>query len=102
MDDICRTLDRIAKAGTAMELNTSGRNKAVREMNPGPEILAEMRARDIPVVIGADAHEPRRVGDNYAAALRLLREVGYEDVSFFLDRKRQSGQARRAERASAP
>ena len=90
MDDILRTLDRIARAGTAMELNTSGRNKAVREMNPGPEILAEMSARGIPVVLGADAHEPRRVGDHYAEAMRLLREVGYEEVSFFLGRKRQA------------
>lgn len=90
MDDIRRTLDRIAKAGTAMELNTSGRNKSIREMNPGREILVEMCARDIPVVIGADAHEPRRVGDHYAESLRLLRDVGYEEVSFFLDRKRQS------------
>ncbi len=90
MDDILRTLDRIAKAGTAMELNTSGRNKAIREMNPGREILVEMCARNIPVVLGADAHEPRRVGDHYVEALRLLREVGYGEVSFFLDRKRQS------------
>ena len=90
MDDIARTLDRIARAGTAMELNTSGRHKAVREMNPGREILAEMCARKIPVVLGADAHEPRRVGDHYVEALRLLREVGYAEVSFFLDRQRQS------------
>ncbi len=90
MDDIRRTLDRIARAGTAMELNTSGRNKSIREMNPGREILVEMCARNIPVVIGADAHEPRRVGDHYVEALRLLREVGYAEVSFFLDRQRQS------------
>lgn len=90
MDDIRQALDRIARAGTAMELNTSGRNKSVREMNPGREILVEMCARNIPVVIGADAHEPRRVGDHYAEALRLLREVGYQEISFFLDRKRQS------------
>ena len=90
MDDIREALDRIAKAGTAMELNTSGRNKNVREMNPGREILAEMCARRIPVVIGADAHEPRRVGDHYVEAMHLLREVGYEEISFFLDRKRQA------------
>ncbi len=90
MDDIRRALDRIASAGTAMELNTSGRNKAIREMNPGREILVEMCARHIPVVIGADAHEPRRVGDHYVEALRLLREVGYTETNFFLDRKRQA------------
>ena len=90
MDTILQSLDRIAATGVAMELNTSGKNKAVREMNPGPEILAEMHARGIPVVIGADAHEPRRVGDAYSEALGHLRAAGYEEVSYFLDRKRQS------------
>ena len=90
MDDIRQALDRIAATGTAMELNTSGKNKAVREMNPGPEILAEMHKRGIPVVIGADAHEPRRVGDLYAEALGNLRVAGYEEVSYFVDRQRRS------------
>ncbi len=90
MPDIQRALDRIARAGTAMELNTSGRYKAVSEMNPGFEILREMRQRDIPVVIGADAHNPRRTGDLYPEALETLRQAGYEEVSFFLNRQRQS------------
>jgi histidinol-phosphatase (PHP family) len=49
-----------------------------------------MRERNIPVVIGADAHRPGRVGDGYAMALTTLKEAGYADVSFFLDRKRQT------------
>jgi hypothetical protein len=44
----------------------------------------------IPVVIGADAHTPHRVADRYGDALRLLRTAGYTEVSFFLDRKRQT------------
>ena len=90
MDTILHALDRIAATGVAMELNTSGKNKAVPEMNPGPEILAEMHRRGIPVVIGADAHEPRRVGDAYPEALRNLRAAGYEEVSYFIDRQRRS------------
>ena len=89
-DDVLRALDRIAATGVAMELNTSGRNKAVREMNPGPEMLAAMRARHIPVVLGADAHEPRRVGDLYAEALENLRAAGYDEVSYFIDRQRRT------------
>jgi len=89
IDDIRRALDRIAAAGCAMELNTSGLNKDVPEMNPGMAILREMKARDIPVVIGADAHVPQRVGDRFKEALGLLEEAGYSKVSFFLDRKRQ-------------
>lgn len=90
MDDIRRVLDRIARAGTAMELNTSGLNKTIPEMNPGMVILREMSLRGIPVVIGADAHTPKRVADRFDDALRMLQEAGYSEVSFFLDRKRQT------------
>lgn len=89
MDDICRALDRIAATGVAMELNTSGALKRIREMNPFPAMLREMRARDIPVVIGADAHLPQRVGDRFLPALDLLSECGYSEVQVFLDRQPQ-------------
>ena len=83
-------LDRIAATGVAMELNTSGVQKALPEMNPSPSQLALMHERGIPVVIGADAHVARRVGDGYITALRLLESAGYNDVSYFIDRKRQT------------
>jgi histidinol-phosphatase (PHP family) len=85
-----RSLDRIAATGVAMELNTSGVQKSMPEMNPSPSQLALMRERGIPVVIGADAHVPERVGDGYAQALRLLRDVGYTEVGFFINRQRQN------------
>lgn len=86
---ILRALDRIAATGVAMELNTSGVNKKLPEMNPGPLILREMCRREIPVVIGADAHVPERVGDGYEAGMDLLAEAGYRKISFFLERVRQ-------------
>ncbi len=85
-----RALDRIAATGVAMELNTSGVQKDLPEMNPSPSQLALMRERGIPVVIGADAHIPERVGDGYVTALGLLESAGYQEVSFFIDRQRQS------------
>ena len=87
---IARALDRIAATGVAMELNTSGTQKALREMNPSLNQLVLMRERAIPVVIGADAHIPQRVGAGYATALRLLLEAGYAEVSYFLDRRRHT------------
>ena len=84
-----RCLDRIADAGTAMELNTSGMNKPVSEMNPSVTILHQMCVRGIPVVIGADAHVPERVGDGYEAALGMLADAGYTHASFFLERQRR-------------
>jgi histidinol-phosphatase (PHP family) len=87
---ILRALDRIAATGVAMELNTSGVNKTVPEMNPGQEMLGWIRERGIPMVIGADAHRPSRVGDGYDVALQKLQAAGFGEVSFFLDRMRQS------------
>ena len=85
---IRRSLDRIARAGAAMELNTSGLHKPYREMNPGAEILAEMALREIPVVLGSDAHDAHRVGADFDKALLMLQAAGYERVSYFIDRER--------------
>jgi len=83
-------LDRIAASGVAMEINTSGMMKAIREMNPGAAQLALMQARGIPVVLGADAHRPDRVADGYEAAILRLHQAGYREVNIVLDRKRQA------------
>ena len=86
--DIERCLDRIAATGVAMELNTSGAYKAIREMNPSREILAQMQRRSIPVVIGSDAHTPDRVAEGFEAGLDILQDVGYSQVSVYVDRSR--------------
>ncbi len=87
-EEIRKSLDRIAKTGVAMELNTSGLHKQVREMNPTPAILREMKVRNIPVVLGSDAHEPKRVAADFEQALDKLADVGYSHVSYFLNRQR--------------
>jgi len=88
LDTIRRVLDRIARTGVAMELNTSGLNKSYPEMNPGDVMLKEMALRGIPVVIGSDSHDPHRVGADFDKALANLQNAGYERVSYFLDRER--------------
>jgi histidinol-phosphatase (PHP family) len=86
---ILRALDRIAATDVAMEINTSGVNKVIPEMNPNPTMLREMNQRGIPVVIGADAHVPERVAADYENAMDLLEAAGYSEIQFFLDRKPQ-------------
>lgn len=88
LDDIRASLDRIAATGVAMELNTSGINKTIAEMNPFPVMLAEIAQRDIPITLGADAHQPERVADGYETALELLAKCGFSHVSYFTERKR--------------
>ena len=86
--EIEAALDRVAATGVAMELNTSGLNKSVSEMNPGPEILRAMAQRGIPVVVGSDAHTPRRVADKWELAYDLLEAAGFSLVSYFVERRR--------------
>jgi len=81
-------LGRIAATGIAMELNTSGLHKNYPEMNPGPGMLAMMKGHDIPVVVGSDSHRPQRVGEDFEVAFNMLKEAGYENVSYFSERKR--------------
>jgi histidinol-phosphatase (PHP family) len=90
LDDIRRALDRIAHSDVAMELNTSGLNKRVKEMNPGPAILAEIQQRGIPVVLGSDSHQPERVAADFGPALAMLQDVGFTAVHFYINRQRQS------------
>ncbi|MGV3661536.1 MAG: histidinol-phosphatase [Prosthecobacter sp.] len=85
---VSTALDRIAATGVAMELNTSGLNKSYSEMNPGLEMLRMMADRKIPVVVSSDSHRPVRVGEQFVTALNNLTEAGYEEVSYFLNRKR--------------
>lgn len=89
MPTIQRALDRIAATGVAMELNTSGLNKSVPEMNPGPEMLREMALRNIPLVIGSDAHWPSRAAARWEEAMDNAEAAGYSNISFFLDRQRR-------------
>ena len=87
-EDICKCLDRVAATGVAMELNTSGLQKSLPEMNPGRFMLEEIYKRDITIVVGADAHHPSRVAANFEEALATLSEIGYTKVSIFLNRER--------------
>ena len=70
-------LRAVAAAGMTLELNTSGLRKQVAEAFPGPALLAEARALDIPLVLGSDAHRPEYVGHAFEQAGSLARAAGY-------------------------
>lgn len=82
-----KALDRIAKTGVAMEINTSGVNKRYAEMNPSLEMLKLMKARGIRVVLGSDSHRSRRVGDGFEQALGYLAQAGYDEIWHFKQRQ---------------
>jgi len=87
-DEVATALDRIAKTGVAMELNTSGVQKSYEEMNPGLNMLQMMAERSIPVVLGSDSHKPSRVAEGFIEGLHTLKLAGYHKVSVFEHRRR--------------
>ena len=79
-------LDRIAAAGMAIEINTSGLRKPVGEIYPSPLLLALARERDIPITFGSDSHRPDEVGRADDQAVALARAAGYTHAVRFSQR----------------
>lgn len=83
------TLQIIAQSGIAMELNASGLTKPCAEMFPAEHILREALALGIPLTLGSDAHDPRKLGDGLDIARGQLYELGFRELAVFDGRQRR-------------
>lgn len=70
-------LDRVAAAGMAIEINSSGLRRPVHEIYPSALLLSLAKERNIPICFGSDAHRPQEVGWQFDASLALARSAGY-------------------------
>lgn len=59
------TLDTIAAAEMKMEINTNGLNHPAGSFYPSSWIVEEARKRDIPIILGSDAHAPQFQGQYF-------------------------------------
>ncbi len=84
---VCPLLDVIANAGLAVELNTGGLRKPVKEIYPSRFILELMHERGIPILFGSDAHLPTEVGFGFMEAVTLARQAGYTEYARFINRR---------------
>lgn len=82
------TLEKIARAGMTIEINTSGLRKTVKEIYPSLLLLTMARVAGISICFGSDAHEPGEVGYEFAAGLALAHEAGYSEAVRFSGRKK--------------
>lgn len=82
------TLDAIRDHDLAIEINTAGLRKDVKELYPSRDFLAEAFRRSIPILINSDAHAPAEVGLNFDEAIQLARDVGYTSLVRFENRQR--------------
>ncbi|MCP5003322.1 MAG: histidinol-phosphatase HisJ family protein [Planctomycetes bacterium] len=72
----------------AVEINTSGLRKPVREIYPSEEILTIYQKHNIPIVFGSDAHVQEDVGRDFDKAVFLAKQCGYTGYVSFKQRKR--------------
>ncbi len=82
------TAQVFAKCDVAVEINTSGLRKRVREIYPSQAILTIYQKYNIPIVFGSDAHAPEDVGRDFDKAISLARECGYKSYVTFNQRER--------------
>ncbi len=82
-------MEGIAGSEIAIEVSTAGLRKPVAEIYPSRELLEMCLGAGRPVALSSDAHEPQQIGYEYESALRLLREVGVEQLSVFSGRERR-------------
>jgi histidinol-phosphatase (PHP family) len=86
--EIGSTLKLIKEKDKTIEINTSGLRKQVHEVYPSDEIIKKINSLEIPVLLGSDAHEPKKVGYNFEEIIIKLKEIGFTEVTHFHKRKR--------------
>lgn len=87
--DLAReALTAIKDNDLAIEINTSGFRKPVKEAYPSLEVLKIAGALEVPVTLGSDSHVPEDVGRDFDRIIPWLREAGYTHIQQFIGRKR--------------
>lgn len=79
----------LRRAGVAVELNTSGRDKTVREFYPSFEFLKILTGKGVPLTLGSDAHRPDEVGRYFREARTMLLDLGVTEIVAFEKRQQQ-------------
>lgn len=88
MDKAIETLELAKKSDLTIEINTSGLRKQAKEQYPSEDIIKEMYALDIPILLGSDAHNPEEIAFKFKETTALVKSVGYNQLAHFKERKR--------------
>ncbi len=90
-DDMTGEVEETAKVfkecGVAVEINTAGLRKPVKEMYPAPWMLKIYCKAGVPLTFGSDAHDPKDVGRDFDKAVNLAKSAGYSEYLILQQRK---------------
>ena len=84
---IDETLSMIADSGVAIEINTSAKLKDAEEWYPSNAILERACHYGVQVTFGSDSHVPSRVGDEWDAVAKRLKDIGFTQWVYFKQKK---------------
>ncbi len=86
-DAFMALLQRMADKDVALEVNSSGMNKAFASLLPCPEVLTWARDFDLMYVFGSDAHDAHKVGFGYQDVRTALAPCQIERLVTFRNRR---------------
>jgi histidinol-phosphatase (PHP family) len=73
----------IKNSGIAVEINTAGLRKPVKEMYPSDELLEMILEEGIDITFSSDAHSPSQVGFMLNEAVQKAKALGFEKAVYF-------------------
>ncbi|TDQ40854.1 histidinol-phosphatase [Aureibacillus halotolerans] len=87
--EIDDTLRIIGEEEVAIEVNTSGKMKDVGGWYPSHEILERALFHGVDITFGSDAHVPERVGDDFENVKKVLKDIGFTRMVYFVEREKR-------------
>ena len=86
-DEIKKTAAVFRQAGVAVEINTAGLRKPVKEIYPALDALKIYRQEKVWMTFGSDSHQPSEVGMDFDLARDWALAAGYAEYVRFAGRK---------------
>ena len=81
-------IKEIKKASMAVEINTAGLRKPVKEIYPSFELLEIILEENIDITFSSDAHSPERVGYMLKETVEEMKKLGFSEAVYFEKRKK--------------
>ncbi len=86
-------VDLLLRYNVAVDLNTdyikdSKTDKVdPKRLNPGIETILLCKEKNVPLVIGSDAHTPGKICNNFTDTFKALKDIGIKNLYYFEKRK---------------
>jgi histidinol-phosphatase (PHP family) len=86
-DEVKKTAQIFKESGVAIEINSSGLRKPIKEIYPALNELRIYNDAGVLITFGSDAHAPEEVGAGFSDAVALAKKAGYQEYILFEKRK---------------